>query len=88
MKYYEALGCGKPILASNIPYINEAPAMGFGQLVEDCHDVQEIAKALDHFYINKEYYHQLAPKIQAFARHNHTWQQRASAFLQQCHWLA
>ena len=81
MKYYEALGLGKPLIATDIDYINSIKNSDFGIVVSNPLNNDEIKKALIYYYKNKSKLTMLKSKIINYTLNNHTWDIRVKVIL-------
>lgn len=81
IKYYETLAAGKPLITTDIPYINEIGEFPFGKVVSCPPQAQETAQAIDYFHDNRGKLGQWKNDILAYASHYHTWDMRARKLL-------
>ena len=81
IKYYESLGLGKYILATDVPYIQEAAQIELGATVSLPLDVERVAVVLDQLYENHGKLMALSDAIQTYALTNHTWTKRVETIL-------
>ena len=82
IKYYEALGLGKYILASDIAHINEASAEGFGETMSLPIKIEALAARIDELYLKKESIGLMNADIRNYAEAQHTWLKRCDQILQ------
>lgn len=81
IKYYEALAAGKPMICSDVLYINEIGTFDFGQVVRFPLQAIEIAQAIDYFVENKEKLNTWTQEITTYAQKNHLWKHRAQKII-------
>jgi glycosyltransferase involved in cell wall biosynthesis len=83
IKYYETLAAGKPLIATDIPYINEIGKFPFGKVVSCPPSASETAQAIDYFYENRGKLNAWKHDILAYASKYHTWDIRAGKLLRE-----
>lgn len=81
IKYYEALGAGKPLICTDIQYINGIADKKFGRVVKCPPPAEEIMDAIEYFFSRKSVLDSWKNEILTFALENHTWEQRVSVLL-------
>ncbi|HUI93296.1 MAG TPA: glycosyltransferase [Chitinivibrionales bacterium] len=81
IKYYESLAAGKPMICTDIPYINEIGRFKFGRVVACPPSPDSVASAIDEFYLLRDSLESWKPEILDYAERNHTWDIRAVALL-------
>ncbi len=81
IKFYEALGMGKPILSTDVEYINEIKKINYGKVVPIPLSTNEISNAINFLFENAQYFVDKQSEIKNFALKNHTWNQRVETIL-------
>jgi glycosyltransferase involved in cell wall biosynthesis len=81
IKFYEALGMGKPILSTDVEYINEIKNTKYGKVVSSPLSTSEISNAINFLFENAQYFIDKQSEIKNFALENHTWNQRVETIL-------
>ena len=81
IKFYEALGMGKPILSTDIEYINEIKNTKYGKVVSFPLSIEDISNAIDHLFENADYFIDKQSEIKNFTLNHHTWNQRVETIL-------
>lgn len=81
IKYYEALGAGKPMITTNIKYINEIEALGFGKVVSFPVKISEITDAINFMYENLEWINDIGNQVIDYAEKNCTWEARTEIII-------
>lgn len=81
IKYYEALGLGKYVMATNIPHIDQAAKIGMGETVNFPFQQEDILLCIEKLYEKREKIRNLTLKIAKYATSHHTWEERCRKIL-------
>jgi glycosyltransferase involved in cell wall biosynthesis len=82
IKYYEALGCGKPMISSDMGVLNEIEKLGFGKVVSLPLNIQTISQTIDFMWENRALYTARKNKILSYSEKQCTWDKRFNCIIE------
>jgi glycosyltransferase involved in cell wall biosynthesis len=81
IKFYETLAAGKPMICTDIPYINEVNGKKYGRVIGLPPQPAEVRDAIEYFYSQRQELDSWKNEIIDVAEKNHTWEIRVTALL-------